>query len=113
MISKHKRSPGEVETQEKSERETKVRDGGVTYALRLGLVGDGGRTAGGGREAILDPYTTQHVQQYLSIRTFDVNTKTHTQAHMSDMHTHTHHKIRERRERERENRSRERERART
>lgn len=57
--------------------------GGVTYALRLDLLGDGRRrrrTAGGGREATLYSYTTQQVQQYLSIRTFHVNTQTHTQS---------------------------------
>lgn len=61
--------------------------GGVTYALGLDLVGDGRwrRTARGGREAALDSYTTQQVQQYLSIRTFHVNTHVHT--HKLDMHT--------------------------
>lgn len=44
--------------------------GGVTYALWFGLDEDGGRAPRGGREAPLDPYTIQHVQQYLSIRTF-------------------------------------------
>lgn len=66
-------------------REGRRTSGGVTYASRLG---DGGRTARGGWEAPLDPHITQHVQQYLSIRTFYV---THTQAgNMLDMHTHTH-----------------------
>lgn len=90
-------------------REGRRRDGGVTYACRLG---DGWRTAGGGWEAPLDPYTTQHVQQYLSIRTFHVNTHTHThkQVNRLDMHTH-HSKQRERIEIE--DREMKRERART
>lgn len=66
-----------------------------TYAWRFGLVGDGGRTGRGGGEAPLDPYTTQHVQQYLSIRTFRFNKNikhTHTCTQMQLRHAHTHHK---------------------
>lgn len=74
----------------KQGRPSRGRNRGVTYGRWLEV---GGRTVEGGWVASLDSYTTQHVQQYLSVRAFNVNTKhtkaRHAQVRRAQMPTHT------------------------
>lgn len=59
------------------------RDCGVTYGCWLEV---GRRAVEGGWVASLDSYTTQHVQQYLSVRAFSVNAKHTHKTQKQDMH---------------------------